>query len=878
MPLHRLTVPTYPGGLPGTHDYINNPALNGDIGVPAPADAKKGSGPNEGTYFVAFGENATSNFVNRGMTAMSESTDYLDDVVHRDLAIPAVGAVATPGAPLASVTIPGVDVFVGALGTPLDQRSLSGLIGVVDNDGIPLHILNGNIYSPVLVSAITDGVSNVVGIPADGFYTAPTVEFSLPIPAGQSYRLVYYKRSNVVDQEAGMLSRFNDGVRGIEDLWALSTNTLLGVATFESGKTFNGGVTFNAGFTVALGSFGIFDGEARFNDPVEFNATAVATFKDQVSLFVGLDKEVPKVLGPSFSGTTPTLMYQQEQSGSSIYRVYFGGGGGWTGSSFVVTVNARWDEGPDVWVPDDINDAAVRVVLGLSGGIGTKNHKVDPLPATWVDADWDAGTDDVEYTYGGGYFAAPQSAVIRSTNKTHKIPFLDTVNTTLSTAFDYEWFARFSLSFSDRSSMWYSPYKEADDVGAGGKDGISITNNCEWDAVDVRFERQVGTRSSVQLVQNPDDGFLLRKKLPLPTTPSSWLDNEWDIEGSLRGMQLGNWGLTTTNAAITLECVGARPRTATRPEIWIYGLSGVAGEFMRGNSATGDFSSFTAHASSDGNVPRHILWDETAARFYALLATSGKIDESTDGGLTWSEAGDLGSGLYDKIVLDDTGAIVAMDYASSTVREASSVGGVYSDQATGANTSHDLIFCHRSSLWVLGATVNFGTDSGVYTSSDRVTWTPVAVSGTALQNGQGSFRLAYNAERDVVVAFGKTDENGVPVILRSPDGGTTWGRVEPLPDLFDVRGSAIANAAAPSGAMFIGGRFVVVRFSPDNASQQIIHGSADGLHWKVAFDFGDTTVPITPVATVSAQVAATEKMAAFIGGGNETIAHSMVMA
>lgn len=866
MPLHRLTVPTYPGGLPGTHDYINNPALNGDIGVPAPADAKKGSGPNEGTYFVAFGENATSTFVNRGMTAMSESTDYLDDVVHRDLAIPAVGAVATPGAPLASVTIPGIDVFVGAIGTPLTQRALSGLIGVVDNEGIPLHVLNGNVYVPILVSAITDGVSNVVGVPADGFYTAPTVEFSLSIPAGQSYRLVYYKRSNVVGQEAGMLSRFNDGVRGIEDLWAQSTNTLSGVTTFTSAKTFAGSVSLLSGFTTAVGSFGIFDGEARFNDPVEFAATAVATFRDQVDLFLGLDTEIPKVLGPAFSASIPTLMYQQTQSGGSVYRVYFGGGGGWTESSVVVTVNARWDEGPDVWVPDNINDAATRVVLGLSGGIGLKNHKVDPLPATWVDADWDAGTDDVEYTYGGGYSAAPQSAVIRRTNKTHKIPFLDAVNTTLSTTFDYEWLARFSLAFSDRSSMWYSPYKEEDEAGSFA--GVSLTNNCEWDADDVRFESQVSTRHSSQVGFNGDDGVLLRKKIPVPTTPANWLDDAWDFEGSLRGMQLSNWTMEVGPTA-SLLAMAVRPRTATRSEMWVIGFSGGGGgEFTRAPTPTGGYSSLATSASSSGSTPRSILWHEDTSLFYALL-TDGVIDTSPTAE-TWSLAGNAGLATLDQFDLDSAGAIVAIDVGSTDdVRTAASVGGVYStvQVGTGGHVLRDVIWCRRSGLWVTGAGADFGVDSGIYTSPDRTTWSPVAISGTALADGEGEFLLAYNPERNIVVAFGRTDSTGVSIIIRSYDGGTTWARVEPLQDLSEPPFGG-AGGAVPTGFKFIGGRFVCVRQSPGvDGTIQVVTGSPDGLRWSVAYDFADN--PAAPGGGVTQRsFAGTDTAAAFVSSGN----------
>ena len=66
MPFHRLGVPSYFGGLPGGYDYINN-AISG---TPANADGAKSGGPNAGTYFVAFGEDATSSDFNRANKAL----------------------------------------------------------------------------------------------------------------------------------------------------------------------------------------------------------------------------------------------------------------------------------------------------------------------------------------------------------------------------------------------------------------------------------------------------------------------------------------------------------------------------------------------------------------------------------------------------------------------------------------------------------------------------------------------------------------------------------------------------------------------------------------------------------------------------------------
>jgi len=196
MPLHRLAAVTYLGGLPGTHDRINDPAANGDAGASAPADGKKGSGANEGTYFVAFAEDGTSSNANRSASALAENTDFLDNVVSGEapvvdnLDVVGTGAVAT-------TTITG-DIFVGKSGTSNNQLERNRLIKVLDSDtGNDLIDASGN---KVQVSLIHNGAAaNQVGVPATGFYTNPTVDFSPAIPASSNYRLVFARRSSLVD-------------------------------------------------------------------------------------------------------------------------------------------------------------------------------------------------------------------------------------------------------------------------------------------------------------------------------------------------------------------------------------------------------------------------------------------------------------------------------------------------------------------------------------------------------------------------------------------------------------------------------------------------------------------------------------------------------
>jgi len=64
---HRLTVPSYFGGLPSDYDYINNATS----GTPAPANGVIPTGLNAGSYFTAFQEPAASANVNRGNLALA---------------------------------------------------------------------------------------------------------------------------------------------------------------------------------------------------------------------------------------------------------------------------------------------------------------------------------------------------------------------------------------------------------------------------------------------------------------------------------------------------------------------------------------------------------------------------------------------------------------------------------------------------------------------------------------------------------------------------------------------------------------------------------------------------------------------------------------
>lgn len=75
---HRFKPPKYDGGLREGEDYLNN--ADGET-LPAPTSEKLTTGPNKGTYFFGQGEQFTIAALNRGLAALGENTDILDDRV-----------------------------------------------------------------------------------------------------------------------------------------------------------------------------------------------------------------------------------------------------------------------------------------------------------------------------------------------------------------------------------------------------------------------------------------------------------------------------------------------------------------------------------------------------------------------------------------------------------------------------------------------------------------------------------------------------------------------------------------------------------------------------------------------------------------------------
>jgi hypothetical protein len=200
MGFHRRTTPTYVGGLPSGYDYINNPPLNGDPGAIVVADGKKSSGVNQGTYFVAFGEPATSSNTNRGLNALAENCDILDDYVRGAQPVMRKFDVAGGGSVVASVVLTSTAAYVGSgsdsPATVNDQATRNRLFKVVDQNDNEIEVSGATVQ----VTAVHDGgggnyIGNVVG----GFVANPTLDFNPPIPAGVNYRIYFGFRRNLVE-------------------------------------------------------------------------------------------------------------------------------------------------------------------------------------------------------------------------------------------------------------------------------------------------------------------------------------------------------------------------------------------------------------------------------------------------------------------------------------------------------------------------------------------------------------------------------------------------------------------------------------------------------------------------------------------------------
>lgn len=200
MTFHRKTVPTYPGGLPAGYDYLNNPALNGDPGAPAPAAGKVAAGPNQGSYLTGFTDAATSSNSNRGPNALADNTDALDDLLRGALPVIRHTDVSAPGSPLASMVLSVNNVYVGSASdspvTTNNQETRDRFFRVVSLTDDEITVGGG----VVTVTLVHDGSNNnYIGNVAGGFVSNPTLNFSPSIPTGLPFRIYYGVRRNFAE-------------------------------------------------------------------------------------------------------------------------------------------------------------------------------------------------------------------------------------------------------------------------------------------------------------------------------------------------------------------------------------------------------------------------------------------------------------------------------------------------------------------------------------------------------------------------------------------------------------------------------------------------------------------------------------------------------
>jgi len=239
MGFHRLTVPSYTGGLPGGYDYINNAVS----GTPALADGPKVGGLNSGSYYVGLSDDSTSEATNRPHNALAENCDILDDLFRRDIAVRVKTASVTAVGVVASVTIAGAGQYLGAGGTPNTTEGIATFVEVVDSNGDP--IFSGGV--PVRVTSITGDT------PGAGFSSAVSItyNFTPSIPNGTSYQLLYSTRGNLASFPFEQLCHLK-----FRSYFASRTSyDGSGITTFADGSALNPSAVSNA-LTTIVGNLG----------------------------------------------------------------------------------------------------------------------------------------------------------------------------------------------------------------------------------------------------------------------------------------------------------------------------------------------------------------------------------------------------------------------------------------------------------------------------------------------------------------------------------------------------------------------------------------------------------------------------------------------
>ncbi len=214
---HRYVTPTYPGQ--GGWDYFN--VVSGGVGASGSAymDGAKVGGPNVGTFAVAFGEDATSSNANRGLRALAQNTDWLDNLLHRPIATKVrTGDVGPTGSPTSSITLP-TTTFLGVAGTPSTVAGYNLLFEVLDSNDD--EIIDSGSDAKCKVTAVTLGTGDVIGGGgANGNFSGNTVGLTISpsIPTGTTYRVYYGTRTNLADLPLDAFTTIS--IRGAQEVSA----------------------------------------------------------------------------------------------------------------------------------------------------------------------------------------------------------------------------------------------------------------------------------------------------------------------------------------------------------------------------------------------------------------------------------------------------------------------------------------------------------------------------------------------------------------------------------------------------------------------------------------------------------------------------------
>lgn len=263
MAFHRLTVPGYFGGLRGGDDYLNNAV----VGTPALYDGPRAMGPNAGTYFIGFAEDGRTLAWNRGLKALADNTDLLDNWMHRDVAMPTRTALVTAGAPVASIVITGPDIFLGASGTPGTPAGYETFLQLLDDED--KEIVDTSL-AKCQITAVAGGTVGVGGFSAGNV----TLTISPPIPTGKNYRVYYAVRGNLATMPVDALT--NIKIRAAQEVPALLESPggadLIGYnggASWQDGTTNPGPTTVGAQLDKILTELSADAGAARIGSAAE---------------------------------------------------------------------------------------------------------------------------------------------------------------------------------------------------------------------------------------------------------------------------------------------------------------------------------------------------------------------------------------------------------------------------------------------------------------------------------------------------------------------------------------------------------------------------------------------------------------------------------